>query len=75
MITGRNRDYASLFLVIGQRENFVGRAANLEGAGTLEVFTFEENFAPGNLVERVRSHDGRPVYASRQPLLGLSNEI
>jgi hypothetical protein len=55
--------------------DLVGRAANLEGAGALQVFAFEEDFAPGNLVERVRSDDGRAVNAAGDPRRGFFDKF
>lgn len=51
MIARRERDDAALFFFRRQRLNLVRRAADLERARALKVFTLEENFLAGDVIE------------------------
>ncbi len=75
MIAGRDGDHAALFRFIGQGLNLVGGAANLEGAGALQVFALEPNLVSGDLVEGAGSHDGRAMNASSDARLCFSDKI
>ena len=67
MIPARLGDDAVPDLVVGQREDGVARAADLEGAGFLQIFTFEEDLSADHRIEGCGGHDGRAVDAWSDP--------
>jgi hypothetical protein len=50
-----------------QRGELVQRAADLEGAGALEVLALEEHLMPAGVVERLAADDRRAMDARAQP--------
>ena len=61
MIAGGVGHYAVAGLVVGEGEDGVGGTANFEGAGLLEIFTFEEKLGAGGFVEMFGSEHGSAV--------------
>ncbi len=61
VIAGGVGHHAVAGLVVGEGEDCVGGAANFEGAGFLEIFTFEEELGAGGFVEVLGGEDGRAV--------------
>ena len=52
MIAGRIRDHAARQVVVGNRQDEVGRAPDLERAAALEVFALEEDAGAGQAHRR-----------------------
>src|ERR1043166_5933070 len=75
VVAGREGDDAARALLIRERENLVGRAAHLEGAGALEVLALEEDAAARQPVEGARGDDGRAVDEGADARLGQADEV
>ena len=63
MISRRKGSDALLFLIGCERLNLVCRAADLERARTLKVFTLEEDFFTGGFVKLTRRQYRRAMNA------------
>ena len=61
VVAGRKREDAAAPLVSGEARQRVVGAAELEGAGALQVFALEEHAGAGSLVDAARGDDRRPV--------------
>jgi hypothetical protein len=59
------RDDAARGCLVVERPHRVARTAELERAGALEVFAFEEQFRTGERIERARAQHGRDVRVRR----------
>ena len=66
VVARREGCHAAFLLFFSQRKNLVGGAANLEGAGALQVFTLEENFFARQLIEVTGSNNRCAVNAAAQ---------
>ena len=53
MIAGGVRDNALRSDFLGEREQRIESASNLEGASFLKTLGLEEDFAPGNVIDRL----------------------
>jgi hypothetical protein len=63
MVARGEADHAALALLVAEGQELVERAANLEGAGTLEILALEEDVVAAPLVERAARDDRRMVNA------------
>src|SRR5215470_11505649 len=61
MIAGTRRNYAALFLMQAQRQNFVERAALLERAGTLEILELQVDRLPAQFRDARRQGAWRKI--------------
>jgi hypothetical protein len=75
MRAGAGGDDAALFFVVGEGEDFVERAALLEGSGALEVVELEEDLLAGHARELVGVRRGREIDVVLDALPGLLNIV
>src|SRR5277367_2376650 len=73
VIAGGGGDDAATALVRSEQENFIQRAAFLEGAGHLQIFEFEEEGVSGELGKSFGAHEGRDVDGIANAFGGLLN--
>src|SRR6185369_17847260 len=63
VVPRRERDDPAALLLVSQRADLVGRAANLERARALQVFTLEEDLFAGDFIKLARADDRSAMYA------------
>jgi len=61
MISARMRDHTATRFLVAERKDRVGRAANLEGTGFLEIFALKEELRAALLVQGMASQHRRAV--------------
>jgi hypothetical protein len=68
MIAGAGRDHPTTALVLGEREDFVQRAALLEGPRALQVVELEKHLLPGHLRQARGVTSGREINVTANTL-------
>ena len=72
VISRRRGNHAAPAFFGGEQQNFVERAALLEGAGHLQIFELEEDRVAGQLRKRLRAHEGRKKNRAADALAAAS---
>src|SRR5712671_3822731 len=75
VVAARLRDDAARRFLFTKRKDCVAGATNLEGARSLEVFTFEEKASAGHAIKGSRGQYGRAVYARLDASMGVQNSL
>ena len=73
VISRRMRHHASRRLRFAERKNGVGRAANFERSGELQIFAFEIQQRARKFIERVGNHDLRFLDVRSDAAVRLAN--
>src|SRR5712672_2179358 len=75
VVAARLRDNAASCFLFAKRKNSVAGATNLEGARSLEVFTFEEKASAGHAIEGSRGQRRGAVYARLDASVRIQNSL